>query len=183
MTGSAGGTELSLMDVDVLVTIATPRFCIAHGRPGRMAIIAGGTDMRALQRKVRHFMIEEPGVQFDDIGVPALVLRVTGSAVTAPRCLEEPVKAGAVRAVTADSFVAGHTQQGSRLLRGCIVAGSAIAFELRVSGDDPSRHHELFDVSRQSLAGSGVCHEHSDGHRDETRCCSSTMCRPCCHRE
>ncbi len=109
MAGAAGGAELPLVDVIILVT-ARARGCgIAHRRPGRMTSVAGRADVRTLQGKVRHFVVEESGVQFDDVGIPALVFGVADRAVTLPRCVEKPVKAGAVDPVAAYAFVAGHT--------------------------------------------------------------------------
>lgn len=128
-------------------------------------------------------MVEEPGVQFDDVGIPALVFRMTDVAVTAPRRFEEPVKTGTVRTIAAYTFVACHTKQGSRLVGLCIVAGTAIAFELCVSGYDAPRHHEFFYVSGHGKTGAGVCQEDADDHRNETKRCCSTMCRRRCHRE
>jgi hypothetical protein len=104
------------------------------------------------QREIRAAVIECVPVEPDDIGVPALVLRMTARAGEFGDRRVQAVKSGARTDVGGNLDVTVNAELALRLLGEGPVAEAALALVFRVAGHHRTRHQDCLEGLRPSRA-------------------------------
>lgn len=138
--------ESALVYVVVGMTTVAAGRCVAIVVVGPVTIQAACAQMRPDQREVGPTMVEQAAADRDDIGVPALVIRVTGYALVTLCGWKSSVKPGHRFAIGADILMATHAQCRNRLVGSCVMAGAAVTLDVSVTFNDAARHQEPFDT-------------------------------------
>jgi len=123
-----------------------------------MTLSALDLGVRAFEWIVCDRMIKNLLVQQDDVGVPALVFRVTLLALGVLDVLAESVKAQPLADVSRDFVVAVQAEAALRGLAEPLVAAEALVFILGVPLDDRARHDKTFQVDSRCGFSHQQCH-------------------------
>jgi hypothetical protein len=109
MAGGAVPSQPALVRFLSLVTDGAVPGSIAKGLTRPMTAVAGQIEMRALQWEVSVGVIELLPAQFHDVGVPALMFRMTRPALGCLDSLESAVEATVCGDVRGDALVTVET--------------------------------------------------------------------------
>lgn len=107
--------------------------------------------MTTAQWEVRKRVIENAGIQVYDIGVPALVIRVTAHTLAVFSRREQTVKSAPDLAVIADVLVTCRTERRTRGVGVWRMACRAVIFDVRVTFDNAAWHHQSLEHLRMGL--------------------------------
>ena len=149
------------------VAVNTQRRGFPVGGVGDMTLAAFRLQMRAGQSKVGQFMIEGARVQPDDVGAPALMVRMTGCATGIQRNRIAPVVTLPAGHVGGDVIMTIQAQAALLVARKRHVTLIAITFIVGVTGDDFARHYELLEINRRCRRDRAT-EDHEADHRNDS---------------
>lgn len=136
----------ALVCVVVAVTSDAVPGGVALFRSRRMAILTGGLEMSAEQRKIREGMVEGIAVEYDDFRVAPFVFGVTVGAGVVSRIAVPPVKTGGLCYVTRNVFMTGRTEIAlAPAIKGS-VTGAALRLDVCVRFHNGSGHYQGLDA-------------------------------------
>ena len=144
---------------------------------GFMATAAIHIGMISFQSKVRVLVIEQLLVQYNDYGIPSLMVRVAVRAIVEPGILEQAVKTGDIADIKGDVFVAVEAQRTLLFTIECLMAGIAIRLVFGMPCNDLARHDQGFDLSIGVRCYEGKCHHH-DSRQTKCPCHTNAAVAP-----
>jgi hypothetical protein len=144
-----------------LVTIEAATGGVAEPYGLRVAAAARHCDMGVAKLEARDRVIEGLAVQLDDVGISALVIRMTMVAFLLRRLRIAPMKCPMGLPIGGNCFVAGYAKPRLRPWRKRLVTVAALLLELGMSGHERSGHDELLE---QVLRSHRRCYD--TGHTD-----------------
>jgi hypothetical protein len=148
---AAGLSELPVVHVIALVAADAGHGCLAPCHVRLVAAVAFERGMGALEREVRHMMIELRATELNDVGLAPLVFRVAGAAFADAGVGHAAVVAVVLAHVGRDVLVTIQAQ-GRLLARiGAIVAVGAVLLLLHVRARDLARHQQCFHRRRKDV--------------------------------
>jgi len=112
-----------------------------------MATAAIHIGMVALQSKVRVLVIEHLPVQYNDDGIPSLMVCVAVRAIIQPRILEQAVKTDDVADIKGNVLMAVQAQRALLFTIECFMARIAIRLVFGMRCNDLARHDQGFHLS------------------------------------
>lgn len=146
--------QLAFVRLHLLMARMAVRRRLAEFLPLRVASVARNRGVRALQGKVSARVIELVATEFDDVGIPAEMVRMTGMTLQfALRVRDASVIAVASGEIRADRLMARHTELGLALAIAAVMTIRAALLELRVSGSELARHEKRLGIHRISPPG------------------------------
>jgi hypothetical protein len=122
-------------------------FGIAKLCLGFMATEAIQIGMISFQSKVRVLVIEQLPVQYNDYGIPSVMVRVAVGAIVEPGILEQAVESGDIADIKGDVLMAVQAQRTLLATIKCLMAGIAIRLVFGVPCNDLARHDQGFHLS------------------------------------
>jgi hypothetical protein len=134
--------EIAEMPIVVAVTTDALRLGRVEGRFRRVAVDAHEVGVLAEQLEVSEPVIERALVEPQDVGVPALVIRVAGGALLVRHVRRVAMEAGRGREVFRDLVMAVQTQLPLRLPLEAHMARPAFRLVLRMRARERPGHHE-----------------------------------------
>ena len=112
-----------------------------------MATAAIYVGMIAFQSKVRVLVIKQLPIQYDDDGIPSLMVCVAVCAIVQPGILEQAVKADDIADIKGDVLMAVQAQRALLVAIECLMAGVAIRLVFSMPCNDRARHDQGFHLS------------------------------------
>jgi len=146
VAGSAIPPQLAPVRLLRLVAHGTFPRSISKGLAGLVAAAAGQSDVCALQREIRVVVIELLTAEFHDIGVTALMLRVTRTALSGVDPPQAAVKPMVCTDVGRDAFVTVETQLPLAATVAAVMAIRALFFQFLMGRGQLARHEEFFRI-------------------------------------
>lgn len=135
-------------------------FCIAKLCLGFMATATIHISMIAFQSEVRVLVIEQLPVQYNDNGIPSLMVRMAVRAIIQPRILEQAVKTDDFVDIKGDVLMAVQAQPTLLTAIECLMAGFAIRLVFGMPFDNIARHDQGLHLSIGVCCYEGKCHHH-----------------------
>ena len=114
---------------------------------GFMATAAIHIGMISFQSKVRVLVIEQLLVQYNDYGIPSLMVRVAVRAIVEPGILEQAMETDDIADIKGDVLVAVQAQRTLLITIECLMAGIAIRLVFGMPCNDLARHDQGFHLS------------------------------------
>ena len=124
--------------------------------------------MRAVNRKIRSFVIELLTAQLDDVGFAAKVFRMAGAALKRCRVSEPPVEATGGAHICRDILVAREAKLRLPAAVAAIVAVRAALFVFRVGVAQLARHEQRLRVDRAGVTGKQEARDRHESPYDMT---------------
>jgi hypothetical protein len=146
MAGGAVPSQLALVRLLSLVTDGAVAGSIAKGLTGPMTAVAGQIEMCALQWEVSVGVIELLAAQFHDVGVPALMFRMTRPALGCLDSLESAVEATVCGDVRGDALVTVETQLPLAAAVAAVMAVRALLVQFLMCCGQLPGHEEFLRV-------------------------------------
>ena len=158
MTARTIVTKFAAVRFVILMAFHTPRRRFAVFDPCFMAIAASDIEVPAREFEIGQMVIEQRGIQQNDIGVPSLVIGMAIRAVILNCPPGSPMKSLAAVAVVRDFLMAIQTKIRLRTFCERAMTFFTLIFKLRVSLNQRPRHQQAFD----SLLTRGLTHHHGE---------------------
>lgn len=111
-----------------------------------VAVAAGRQRMFADQLEIGERVIETTLIEIDDVGVPALVFRMTIGAVPAPGLVVLPMKARSCIDIESDCFVTVEAKCSLLFTFEVLVAVAALGLVLGVPLNELTRHYQRLEL-------------------------------------
>ena len=122
-------------------------FCIAKLCLGFMATAAIHIGMIAFQSKVRVLVIEQLSVEYNNDGIPSLMVRVAVRAIVEPGILEQAVETVDIADIKGDVLMAVEAQRTLLFTIECLMAGITFRLVFGMPCNDLARHDQGFHLS------------------------------------
>ena len=153
MAAGALGAEARFVDVVGFVTAEAVGRRLAIPFIQRMAVAAVDLGVFALEHEVGQLVIESRDVKADDVGVPALMVRVAACAAVAPGAPVTTVIPDSCLDVCAHFLMACEAKYALPLPLEFLVTAVAIGLDIGVTLDDLARHDQSLDLGVRVLVG------------------------------
>ena len=144
-------SKLPIVHVITRVTTDTGAVRRAVFFPGNMAVRAGHTEVRPLQRKVAEVVIENTTVNRHDVGTSPFVIGMANDALALLGRIEQSMKARSLDPVVTNVFMAVNAERRLRQIGLTVMTGSTLAFYLGMSLDYPSGHDQFLEAGNLGL--------------------------------